>query len=403
MNLEGTLTAAAMIGKAQTSLDICKEGVDRLAKKLTKLRKKDDPKGFRQVIKAGGLRLLYPFQKDTLEKLQAIVQDLLQRLMFALDILQVDIGAKTHTAVGDVRGQLHGLETRATAIDATTQETHKEVVKNSLGVQTLMKSDERQKLHSILNWLSAPDPFINHNDARRRHEPGTGEWFLQSSHYRSFVGKPGSRLWLHGKAGCCKTVLCSTVIENLTKHVAAREDCALAFFYFSFTDRKRQKYRDLLLSLVDQLSRGRPIEQSLEEAYTKRGEVSTSSLETILISLAQRKARLYFILDALDESQEGLQRCEVLEGLRKLTKHAHQLSLMVLSRPESDIRDCMAQLSANAVAANDAGIDADIKLYVEAQLCKLPSLRRLPSTTKEEIVSTFERKADGMYVPIHVL
>ena len=82
------------------------------------------------------------------------------------------------------------------------------LVKNTtLDVQRDVKSTKDQ-IHreEIHRWLSGPDPSTNHNRARRSRQEKTGSWFLESKTYAHWQEQK-SLLWLHGKAGCGKTVL----------------------------------------------------------------------------------------------------------------------------------------------------------------------------------------------------
>lgn len=63
------------------------------------------------------------------------------------------------------------------------------------------KSDE------ILRWLSSTDPTINQNAAWESHESQTGKWFVCGKAYLHWKKTPRSFLWIHGIAGCGKTVL----------------------------------------------------------------------------------------------------------------------------------------------------------------------------------------------------
>ena len=53
----------------------------------------------------------------------------------------------------------------------------------------------REKLQQ---WLSPPDPSINHNIARKVHHEGTATWFFQGSIFKEWKSAP-SLLWVHGK------------------------------------------------------------------------------------------------------------------------------------------------------------------------------------------------------------
>ena len=65
----------------------------------------------------------------------------------------------------------------------------------------------REKVHQ---WLAAPDPSINQNEACRRRQEGTGLWFIRSKEFENWKIKPGSMLWLHGIPGCGKSLYLPT-------------------------------------------------------------------------------------------------------------------------------------------------------------------------------------------------
>ena len=49
----------------------------------------------------------------------------------------------------------------------------------------------------VRRWLSAPDPWTNHNIARKAHHRGTSTWFTQSAVFKQWKGT-GRLLWIHG-------------------------------------------------------------------------------------------------------------------------------------------------------------------------------------------------------------
>jgi predicted ATPase len=76
---------------------------------------------------------------------------------------------------------------------------------------------------------------------------------LKSSQYQSWKTGAISHLWMYGKAGCSKTILCSTAIEDIRVTCEQDVDTSFAFFYFSFSDERKQSDSDLLRSLVAQV------------------------------------------------------------------------------------------------------------------------------------------------------
>jgi hypothetical protein len=92
-----------------------------------------------------------------------------------------------------------------------------------------------------MQWLSPPDPFSNHDAAVDKRRRDTGQWLLESAQLVEWRESEDSFLWLYGFAGCGKTILASTAIENTRNHCQSRPDCAIAVFYFDFNDVAKQK------------------------------------------------------------------------------------------------------------------------------------------------------------------
>lgn len=118
------------------------------------------------------------------------------------------------------------------------------------GVKNLQLAQDIREDRNILRWLSSPDPSTNHNAARAKHEPTTGDWFLRSQDFSSWRSGLGQCMFLHGIPGCGKSILCSTIIEDL-KH--RRDQCSgsdLIYFYFDFNQEKKQTVDGFLRSMI---------------------------------------------------------------------------------------------------------------------------------------------------------
>lgn len=63
----------------------------------------------------------------------------------------------------------------------------------------------------------------------------------------------GTLLWIHGKLGSGKSIICSAIIEYI-KTLCKGELASMAYFYFDFRDITKQTRRNLLPSLLIQLS-----------------------------------------------------------------------------------------------------------------------------------------------------
>ncbi|KAF8521553.1 hypothetical protein JB92DRAFT_3111166 [Gautieria morchelliformis] len=120
-------------------------------------------------------------------------------------------------------------------------------------IRLVLKRNENQRCQDIYNWLQAPDYESKHLTAVREREGNTGAWFVQGDCFQEWRGKPKSFLWLHGKAGAGKTILCSTIIREISRHCESDSSLAIAFFYFDFHS-KDTKPPAVLRALIKQLS-----------------------------------------------------------------------------------------------------------------------------------------------------
>jgi hypothetical protein len=155
--------------------------------------------------------------------------------------------------------------------------------------------------------------------------------------------------------------------------------CIDGLFLFDFRDANKQGLRDLVLSLLTQLSsRSGPRCDILLDLYSDhhkgRNQPSYSSLaECLKQMLTLPDQRLtYLIIDALDESPDtsGIPspRERVLQLLRELVElRLLDLRICVTSRPEIDIRDVLEPLTARRVSLHDqSGQKQDIEDYVKS-------------------------------------
>lgn len=253
----------------------------------------------------------------------------------------------------------------------------------------------------ITDWLSSPDPWTNHESARQRHEPGTGDWLLRATKYLEWKSGSIRLLWLYGKAGCGKTILSSTTIQDMKEQCQNATNIGHAIFYFSFTDTHKQTFENLIRSLVTQLCRKEPGVSMLRQAYekTERRLPGPDELRKILLASIKSYDMVYVHIDAIDECPEadGV-RQKVTYGLVQLMEQAPNLRIIATSRDVPDVRSIMEDSNADLMPLLNHAVDADIRRYVTAEVARDHRLCRLDATTKTMIEATLTVKADGMYV-----
>jgi hypothetical protein len=194
---------------------------------------------------------------------------------------------------------------------------------------------------------------------------GCGDWLLKSSQYQNWKTDAVSHIWMYGKAGCGKTILCSTAIEDICNTREQDPDTSHAFFYFFFSDERKQPDGDLLRSIVVQLGWREPGLSMLRQAYAnaKQNLPGSDELESILLASIRPCSKVYLLIDALDECPEDYEtRQTVLERIKRLTKDAPNLSVLATSRELPKIRDSMAVLGCEPTGIDTSSIDADIHI-----------------------------------------
>ena len=185
----------------------------------------------------------------------------------------------------------------------------------------------------------------------------------------------------------------------------------MAYFYFDFKDLKKQTCRDLLLSLVSQLSTcsssccailHRVYEVHIKGTRQPSDDTLKDCLKEMLTLTGQHP--IFIVLDALDECpvSSGLPppRTEVLQFVKELVNlHLHGLHICVTSRPEVDIRVVLEPLAFRSVSLHDeSGQKADIADYVRSVVNSSPSMamRRWRTDDKNLVIETLTERADGM-------
>jgi hypothetical protein len=372
-------------GRVDTCVKGCEDALLKLNEKRRSLQEYSQPQGLRQKMRSGLQRSWYPFRRETLAALKGSVTDVQERLKLALQALQLEKGTESQKLV------LRLMSQTKTQSDSIAQ-----IAAQNQRILDAQQSDEFRK---IVAWLAPPDPGTNHDTARQRHECQTGQWLLKSSQYRSWKTGVVSHLWMHGKAGCGKTILCSTAIEDIRTTCEQDADTCLAFFYFSFSDKRKQSDSDLLRALVAQLGWREPGLSMLRQAYgdAKRSVPGPDELEKIFLASTRSCSKVYLLVDALDECPEDHEtRQSVLARIERLTQDAPNLRVLATSRELDRIRKSMEVLIAKPMRVTTRVVDDDIQIYLTKEVSRDRSLCGLSPDMRILIESTIASQADGM-------
>ncbi|KAJ7855142.1 ankyrin repeat-containing domain protein [Mycena olivaceomarginata] len=243
-------------------------------------------------------------------------------------------------------------------------------------------------------WLGhPPDMKKRQDDTQELQHEGTGTWFSGGYQYQYWKERPGS-LWIRGNSGTGKSVLSSTVIQDLFSK--KRQDrTAIAYFYFDFRDEKSQRVKFMLQSIVLQLSAQSPEPYSaLDRLYNSfRGQTlpTYQSLILILEELLSDFSQTYLVLDALDECNEHNHLVQFITRLRHWTTQS--LHLLITSQPREIFMEVFKD--ALLIVLTPDITHQDIQRFIDSELHSLSHLTRYMCA--EEIVTKVVKKSNGMF------
>ena len=188
-------------------------------------------------------------------------------------------------------------------------------------------------------------------------------------------------------------------------------NASMSYFYFDFRDANKQGLRDLVCSLLTQLSaHSAPRCNMLSNLYSANDEGRSQPGDTDLAECLKEMLALpnqlptYIIIDALDESPNApgipSPRERVVQFVRELADICvPNLRIFVTSRPEIDIRKVLEPLTSCRVSLHDqSGQKEDIADYVRSVVYSNSEqiMGRWRAEDKELVIKTLAERANGM-------
>ncbi|KAL5344963.1 hypothetical protein ACLOAV_009916 [Pseudogymnoascus australis] len=260
------------------------------------------------------------------------------------------------------------------------------------------------KLVEIRRWLSPPDPSINYRKAIKLRQSDTGLWLLESEVYSKWKRNASSFIWLYGIPGCGKTILSSTVTQDILLHCANDPGKVVAYFYFDFTDVDKQKSELMVRSLISQLSEQcitMPL--GLEALYSASDKGNRQpyldALMNVLQQMLQEFPQSYLILDALDECADRPELLSILEQMARW--QLEKLRVLVTSRQLGDIKSSLVDIvnRERTICLQSQLVDKDIQAYVRQRLSDDKGLKKWQKDAeiRREIETTLTKGSCGMF------
>ncbi|KAL0632553.1 hypothetical protein Q9L58_008574 [Maublancomyces gigas] len=255
----------------------------------------------------------------------------------------------------------------------------------------------------IIRWLSIFDHEAKHRRASKLKQDGTGEWLLNGDSFGGWLYKDDRFLWLHGIAGAGKTILASTVINEVKRHCKdSPQTLGLAFFYCDFGDSISLDPEIIFGSLLAQLAtQTKAFTKAVHDKYEQMFDRSTGVAKKLflddfvplLLAVVDELEGTYVVIDGLDECPE---REELLENLVNLAAPNNvKLHLLFTSREELDIKRKFE--GKPSLCIQNRAVAHDVGLHVQSEMEKIWILKALSPRTKSEIVEILVNGAQGMF------
>lgn len=241
-----------------------------------------------------------------------------------------------------------------------------------------------------------------------RREPGTCRWIFNLGEYTRWQRSPqSSMIWVSGEGGYGKSIVMSTVIEELRAQHTDDTKAVVQYFFCkagaSETQDTDQILRSVVAHLYEKCQAYPDLLEHANQAINKGlGKKDKSKIIKFNFQVAYSELlrtidrEVFLVIDALDEcadrqEQEFLQRLKTVVG----TSGA-RIKLMVCSRTNADIVNDLQDIQNIKCEGNNA---ADIEKNVTTQMREFPGWT---TTEKSYAVKKIVQNAGGQFKFVQV-
>ncbi|KAK4231120.1 hypothetical protein QBC38DRAFT_258954 [Podospora fimiseda] len=282
---------------------------------------------------------------------------------------------------------------------AMTTETIRDVKDIKTKVEAIYAELSEMQKKEVFRWLRHTDPSNLHHKACTQYEAGTGDWVLRCPEWRSWVEGDIRCIWIHGIPGAGKTILASHLIETANR-ICAKDPSAdeklACIYYYCYYGHSQDESEPFLRWVLDRLCRQLDqVPNIVYDLYRRGNGPSLSQLLHAIEETVKPFSTVYIFVDALDESST---RGNLLKIIRDLATdfRFEQIKVLATSREYIDIEAVMSDIS-KSISMKNPVLDADIRLYVQAQLKRHHKLQRWPEHIKKDVLEALSTKAKGMF------
>lgn len=260
-------------------------------------------------------------------------------------------------------------------------------------VKVQEKLDKNAK-NEILEWIMPFDYGPIHSDKFEMREPGTCQWFLDTDEYQNWLQNESQTLFCHGMPGAGKTIIASTVINDILDRRHDNSTVGLAYVYCEVGRQLEQTADHIMRSLLKQLVKSlESIPGCVMDLYTKRNRDGVrpqlNEISQALRSVMASYSRVYIIFDALDECDTDCLR-KLLSEISNL-RHQHPINTFATSR----LVETSGPLEPDVIVEIIAH-EGDIRKHLHNKLLGSNLSSKLTESDCAEIIDHITVAANGM-------
>ncbi|KAH0839209.1 ankyrin repeat protein [Fonsecaea pedrosoi] len=351
----------------ESALKNCQVVLEKVSTKLQKFSLDSSKSSGKRAIN----RLLWPLRKNETEDLIAAVERHKNSLSLSLNSLSVE-----------------ALMSQSANIEAVSET-----------LAEIKSSKEDQERRDVLHWLCEHQYEAQFQRAYQLHCKNTCKWLLHDPAFLDWSKSRSSLLWMHGAAGCGKTVATTFLIHHLLERQPV--DSLLAYFYYDASTIESLTPQTFFGAIVKQFcSNISPLPSEIMDAYRRASsrlgtpsQPSLLELKSFLQLLLQTTDSATVVIDGLDESSDYSAVCDFLTSMVRGEKHA--LRVFISSRPEVDLRRSLAGF--RDISVQEEAIEQDISVYIKMRIHNDPRLGRMRDDMKDFVEATLRTDSNGMF------
>lgn len=272
--------------------------------------------------------------------------------------------------------------------------------------ESQMKEEDRKCLRDLV--LTKPsDDLVRIETDKDTLLPDSYAWILTRKEFTAWKNEDRTRiLWIKGHPGKGKTMLLIGVVKEFL--ALTEEGGLLSFFFCQANDPKLNNFTAILRGLIYQMIvQDMSLISHIRERYDIQGpslfhdlnaHVALAEIFTKILHSAG-SSKMYLVVDALDECQEGLSR---LLDLIRLTSSNRRVKWLLSSRHRFDIEDGFKPVDYLAELDLEKDVQGNVSdavsAYIDHKVLELAKFRRYNGELQENVRSYLKANANGTFL-----